>query len=551
MGRLLLLFNTIRYLKLKQIYYQLFYRIRKKKKVTCTSVPVRGVIGKWPTYFFNEPSTLDGKNFTFLGETKKIKDNWNPQDKSKLWQYNLHYHDFLNSKSTGNEKTFCSELIDRWIASNPPFKGNGWEPYCLSLRLVNWIKFFSRYPKEKTKPTWIESLTQQTFALEQKLEFHILGNHLFANAKALVFAGVFFEGRDGERWLKKGLHLIRSEIEEQFLDDGAHYERSPMYHSILLWDIADLICLQQISNLPQLNSQLELWKRTFIKGLEWLRKMVHPDGQISFFNDATFGISPTLNFLEGYAALLGLSLPSRKSKERIEAIALQPSGYAIVDWLDNHKMIMDVGEIGPDYQPGHAHADTLSCELSLFGHRVLVNSGISQYGIDEKRLKQRSTALHNTVEVDKENSTEVWSGFRVARRARPFEVNVYTEKNNISITASHDGYKRLPGKVIHRREWLITAHRLSVEDQLEGKFNSAVAHWHFHPAVKVVQEQNNMFVLYLPGGSLAFLSFEGGDAYLKESYWYPGFGTTINNKKVEVSFLERNLRTVIRWGRNN
>ena len=39
--------------------------------------------------------------------------------------------------------------------------------------------------------------------------------------------------------------------------------------------------------------------------------------------------------------------------------------------------IFDVAPLGPDYLPGHGHADTLSFELSLFGHRFITNSGTS------------------------------------------------------------------------------------------------------------------------------------------------------------------------------
>ena len=41
-------------------------------------------------------------------------------------------------------------------------------------------------------------------------------------------------------------------------------------------------------------------------------------------------------------------------------------------------------------------------ELSLFGHRMLVNSGVSCYGDSRERLRQRATAAHNTVVIDGE-----------------------------------------------------------------------------------------------------------------------------------------------------
>ena len=77
--------------------------------------------------------------------------------------------------------------------------------------------------------------------LEKRIEWHILGNHLFANGKALLFAGLFFSGKQAEIWLKKGLTIISKELDEQILTDGGHFELSPMYHAIFLEDLLDLI----------------------------------------------------------------------------------------------------------------------------------------------------------------------------------------------------------------------------------------------------------------------------------------------------------------------
>src|SRR5690606_28910828 len=112
-------------------------------------------------------------------------------------------------------------------------------------------------------------------------------------------------------------------------------------------------------------------------------------------------------------------------------------------------VFLDVGRVGPDYLPGHAHADTLSFEMSIGRRRVIVNSGTSVYGVSVERERQRGTAAHNTVVVDGENSSEVWSGFRVARRARPVDLSIKTG-NGVVVECGHDGYYRLPGRPMHR-----------------------------------------------------------------------------------------------------
>src|SRR5690606_2250072 len=165
-------------------------------------------------------------------------------------------------------------------------------------------------------------------------------------------------------------------------------------------------------------------------------------------------------------------------------IALSESGYYR---LQNKEaaLIVDVAPIGPDYQPGHAHADTLSFELSLFSERLVVNSGTSRYGNDEERQRQRGTRAHNTVTVDGMDSSEVWSGFRVARRAFP-TVHALCCNDSISqIEGSHDGYRRLKGRVRHTRRWVLADKYVEIVDVLSGRFTTAEARFHIHPSAQI------------------------------------------------------------------
>src|SRR5690606_10982261 len=115
--------------------------------------------------------------------------------------------------------------------------------------------------------------------------------------------------------------------------------------------------------------------------------------------------------------------------------------------------ILDVARVGPDYLPGHAHADTLSFELSIADQRVVVNGGTSRYGDGPERHLERSTAWHSTVEVAGENSSEVWGGFRVGRRAYPFDLKTSEKPGLLEVSCSHNGYRYMRGKPIHTRTW--------------------------------------------------------------------------------------------------
>ena len=261
-----------------------------------------------------------------------------------------------------------------------------------------------------------QSLAVQARWLLARLEFHILGNHLFSNAKALIFAGLFFEGQEADKWLKRGLGVLEEQVPEQILSDGGHFERSTMYHAAALEDFLDLINIgmEFRDRLSKYNANLiEWWTVTAKKMMFWLRIMSHPDGEIAFFNDAAFDGSSNVAELTGYAAQL-FEVCGTHHRVEESVVDLSQSGYIRANLADM-ALIVDVAKLGPDYLLGHAHADTLSFELSFMGERLFVNSGTSCYGTSNERVRQRGTAAHNTVIVDGVDSSEVWKGFMLPR----------------------------------------------------------------------------------------------------------------------------------------
>lgn len=543
-------YHTIKYLTLKQIFFRIFYTFHKPKVHVLAILPQRQWAKVWKAPLVMPPHLSEDGEFNCFHQTGRL-DNpnlWNSKDYSKLWLYHLHYCNDLNATSSDEREKQLNQYIAMWMKNNPPCRGNGWEPYPLSLRIVNWIKWFSRYPEAATPERQL-NLLMQIDALDQQIEYHILANHLFANAKALIFAGTFFEGQQAQLWLEKGLKILKHEIPEQFLADGGHFELSPMYHAMMLWDMCDLVNLAQRSELSLLFHQpsLQSWKNVIMQGLSWLTAMVHPDGEVAFFNDTTLGVAPTLHHLQNYAATLGIQITSPAPQPLIPQI-LKESGYCIVPLGAHSKAILDIGPVGPDYQPGHAHADTLSFELSVAGQRLLVNSGISQYGDDQQRFQQRSTTAHNTISIDDQNSSEVWAGFRVAQRAKPQHFSSKTTAKNVVIQCEHDGFLRLPGHNLHRREWLFTPTSVTIHDYLTGRFHQAEARFYFHPAIRVCQVSPEQVDCELPFGGPVRLFFSAhAQASIIPTSWYPGFGEVQTNTCLLIQFTQPQLETYITW----
>jgi uncharacterized heparinase superfamily protein len=550
------LFHTVRYLTVGQIRYRLYYRFFRPQTLR-HAIASRFAAGRrtwsrlWMGPFVFAQSYFGGGDFSFLGESGSVVSatDWNQPDKTKLWLYNLHYLDDLNAVRAEERYDTHVELIERWINENPPLVGNGWEPYPLSLRLVNLVKWLAR--QESVKPHWLGSLCRQAQALAALVEYHILGNHLFSNGKALVFVGAFLDGAQADEWLKQGLRILDREIGEQFLADGGHFELSPMYHATLLWDMCDLVNLAEASSVELLQTRSTEWREVVKRGLDWLNAMIHPDGQIPFFNDASFGIAPELKDIQAYAKSLGIEYDggAAASENRMPALRhLKATGYIAVSLGDSHKVILDVARVGPDYQPGHAHADTLSFELSLFGQRVFVNSGTSQYGNDAERQRQRSTPAHNTVAVDNQDSSEVWAGFRVARRARPVGLEVGKGKDGLWVRCAHDGYRRLPGKVTHQRTWYFQSNMLTIRDALSGVYAQAEAYFYLHPDVQVTKVGEGQFQMMLSLTQSVHVGFIGAShVRLEPSSWHPVFGASVSNVRLVASLSDIELSTSIEW----
>jgi len=257
------------------------------------------------------------------------------------------------------------------------------------------------------------------------------------------------------------------------------------------------------------------------------------------------GVAPTHAELEAYAKRLGLPVVPDATAS---VVALEASGYVRSTAGDAY-LICDCAAVGPDYQPGHAHADTLSFELSLGAQRVFVNSGTSKYGADVERQRQRSTAAHNTVVVDDQNSSEVWAGFRVARRAYA-KLHAVTSTSPLVVDASHDGYRRLPGRNIHRRKWILDERSLTIEDEVSGRFCSAEARFHLHSAVSVKVESRNEVLLSWPGSSVSRMNFENAAAVeLQPGAWHPEFGVSVPNYCITARFSGAFLKTQVYWSK--
>ncbi len=337
------MFSTIHFLKTRQIIARLSLYFKKNllhpllickiKRLKTYPLPIVLPLVAKPTITVKH--NLSVRSFVFLNLRVSYKNriNWNDPQQEKLWLYHLHYFGYLLNEPTiefGKHFDNTKAIIMDWIENNPIGKGNGWEPYPLSLRMVNWIMFYcfyqTKFKKEKAfQHRFLTSLWQQARYLPYFLEYHLMANHLFVNIKAMVFAALFFQKAD---WLQRYAKKLQTQLREQILDDGGHFERSPMYHSPILTDILDL--LNVFNCHIEKNENQKTWFRTLeeyaLKMLLWLKAMGHTEAVPALFGDSAFNAAPSSNELLDYFKRICGNNKHFNSTTLTSSMLFKPSG---------------------------------------------------------------------------------------------------------------------------------------------------------------------------------------------------------------------------------
>ena len=462
----------------------------------------------------------------------------------RLWTVTLHYHRWAyelarlaaRKDSTADEAgrlfvEFVSDWIGRCDLAVAGAADLAWNAYATATRLGWWIRSAVQLGPEWWSQrgdfdrSFLSSLWRQAEHLGRNIEWDLRGNHLMRDAAGLAFAGRFFDGPHAKKWLRAATDLAQSQLVEQVLKDGGHFERSPLYH---LKVMEDFFVLSRLIEDEGVRHSLE---STVLRMAEFCRWVRHPDGDIPLVNDAALNdeIPPDAMFrlLEQSGHSIDATLPQGGRH-------FAPTGLAV--WHGSPwSVFFDVGPIGPDYQPGHGHADNLMLECSFDGARLFVDPGTHSYDRDERRAYDRSTAAHNTICVDGTDSSEVWHIFRVGRRAWPRDVDVRIERDGFDVSAAHDGYAHLGG-VIHRRRVQLAegGRRLLVIDRIEGTGRHRVAGgWLLHPDWSAaasgggwdVRQEGRALRVNLDGPA-------GLQTGVATRPWHPRFGVEVSTRRL-------------------
>lgn len=494
-------YQTLKYLKKSQMIYLLKNRLGKGKKAVpnvqapdCAEfslwIPALDAYGEYLERF--RPEEISGGRVTLLHETGEPGGkNWENPDKSHLWNFNLHYLEFLIPLAAAYRNTEDSQYYlcfrnycRRWMEDNREGTGDGWHPYTISLRLTNlWICMDGFGTVLSEDAVFLRELNDSMYAqylhLQKKLELHLLGNHYFENLKAVLLGALYFqEPKTYETYRQK----LCKELAEQILPDGVHYERSFMYHKIILEDLMRVAKAVHKSDMPLYQELRETMERM----VSALFSMEGGMGHTPLFNDAGDNVA------RPYESLLSAADAEFHIRPRMQTAFADAGYYCLAD--GDLKMVFDAGEIAPGYMPGHGHCDALSFELSYQGVPVFVNSGTGQYQ-GPLRSYFRSTAAHNTLVIDNEEQSECWGEHRVARRITKIsgETGDRWVKGSLTTCTGKRHVRRIAVKESPSR-----GRSVLISDKVNGH---AAAYFHLSPEFEYGIQDRKIFVRKISAGT--------------------------------------------------
>ncbi|MCZ0737185.1 heparinase II/III family protein [Phreatobacter sp. AB_2022a] len=438
----------------------------------------------------------------FAGRTIQAADPFAATPPSEDWQEALAGFGWLRHlRAAGSPEAAAAArgLVEAWLAAQGREHRSGWQPLVTAERLRAWLAasgLLLAGADEMFYRRFARSLWWQLRVLDAQYATLAPGAARLSVLIALVTAGLCLEGED--KLLKWASQRLGEELERQILPDGGHVSRDP---GVLVGLVLDLLPLRQL--FPARNVTPPAAILTAVdRMMPMIRFFRLGDGTIARFN----GMGPTGIDLVTTALVYDESRGSvprsapHSGFERLEA------GASV--------LIADVGPPPPARYSAGAHAGTLSFELSTGRQLLVMNCGMPAVNRASWRREARKTAAHSTVTVADRSSARFVDRGPAEGAVMSGPGRVAAERHDLTLAASHDGYRQRLGVTVHRVLSLSAeGERLDGEDTLEGADQPYTLRFHLHPSVQPVPtEQARSVLLLLPTGEAWVFATEAGVA---------------------------------------
>jgi len=467
-----------------------------------------------------------------------------------FWRLKLQGLDFLRLAYLGYSSpsacpTGLIDRLNRWLRDwdekteigTSNYLRRNWIPHSVSLRLINLSRYLAWHDglATETRERVARIAFKNGLFLANHVEYDVGGNHLIENAGGLILAGTLFDGHD-VGWLAEGRSILESTT-DQFLADGGHFERSPMYHIQCLTRYLTAHDLAAAKGLER-SAPIE---RTVSQATAYLRSLRPPDSRTPLLNDAVFDETLSLDSCLAYAEAAGVEAPAEEARTRTGSSDLDESGYF---WLgtDENVLLVDGGEVGPPHIPAHSHNDLLSYLLWIDGEQIVTDTGTYEYAPTARRHHSRSAAAHNTVQVDESEPIDIGGQYFMGRRVSP-DVRSYADGG----IAVFEGKYRKAGlfaasytcrrRLLHRDPWWLCYDRVAADSR-----SNVRSRIHFHPEVRLAERDGGLVATKRDSAATLWLYLlNGSNLRLTESPYFPRFGEVVDRPAATVKSTGRDV----------
>lgn len=536
--------RTLRHLKPSQIAWRAWYMIRRRLRLY-PRIPMphaapgfdpsvleslHALMAAWARHDPPPGAAVDALRegqITFLnhGESVRGAFPWTRGDLPRLWRYHLHYFEYARTLALANvaepvpgDRERVLAWVRDWIENNPLGADVAWDAFPIAARLMNWALAESVFHFDD--PGMRRSFQQQAAYLRRSLEWDSLANHLLRDAVGLCVAEALLGGA------ARAGALLESQVREQVLPDGGHYERSPMYHCQVMQDL--LIAHAAMKQAPA------YLQETLARMAAFLEALLHPDGDLPLFGDCALGAYEPRALIALARAFANVGAAPQPAA----CPAFQDSGFYVLSGDDeSSRMILKAGLPGPPYQLAHAHCDAAGYELSIGGKRILVDSGVHGYAESPLRAYCRGARAHNIAVVNGVEPMECWATFRVGRRAHAV-VECWRPESR-EFRAMLQGQGIVQQRSVRFSElgcWVVCDFARGRGDL---RLESLV---HFHPGCEV-REVEGAWVAEREGARLGLVPLHGVTGVLSRAWYCPEFG---RSEAAAVLTLRQDSRSLVR-----
>jgi uncharacterized heparinase superfamily protein len=440
-------------------------------------------------------------------------------------------------------RNLCVEYLDAWICDNPPYQGLGYA--CgieLASRVVSMLFIVSclgasTFSEAMTVRLWRTLIVHGRWIARFPSLHSSANNHLVAESAALfVLGSVAPQCPDASYWQETGWSRLVTESGRQILSDGVGAEQSPTYLAYTMeWLLLARVVYSSTKNIAEtaLDDALS-------RGASFIALIADAKGNVPFVGDCDEGVvlRPKLKesnypvsvvtaiagclqsgellhpafVADGRSHLLtSNALPD--SGLALESALFPDGGYSVIRSVGQGKevyLLLDHGPLGFAETAAHGHADALAVWLHIDGQPILGDFGTYRYFADAGwRAWARSTAAHNTVEVDGLSQSEMTAQFNWQRRAAAQLLHHDLRGQEQSCSASHDGYLSTLGVKHERRVEVEGGSFVQIEDRITGPGAHMLRlNFHFSAEVEIELLQDDKFAIRIGKELIATIMFD-------------------------------------------